>query len=315
MERKRNPVKANEHNNESASRPAARQESPHNIFKFSLLYTGFCIKISLIYLVLEVDMKHSKKILLISALLASFAGTVNAKSNGIDKIKKTGVLTVGVKDDVPGFGQINQTTKEHEGLEIDIAKAVARQILGTDSKINFVTVTAKNRSAFLNQDKVDMVIATFTVTEERKQNYDFSDVYYTDSVGLMVKKSSGITSFKNLENKKIGVMQGSMTTTTIKNAAIREGVFITCVTYPSNQTLKDALDHGEIDAFSIDNSILHGYLDDSVTILPEHFDEMKYAVAIKKDNSAVTKVVNEVIRTLVKSGELDRLLVKHKLKY
>lgn len=260
-------------------------------------------------------MNHSKKTLLIAMLIASLTCTLSAKSNGIDKIKKAGVLTVGVKDDVPGFGHINQSTNEYEGLEIDIAKAVSRQILGSDTKVRFVTVNAKNRSAYLNQEKVDMVIATFTVTEERRQNYDFSDIYYTDSVGLMVKKNSGITSFKNLENKKIGVTQGSMTTTTIKNAAIREGVFVTCVTYPSNQTLRDALDHGEIDAFSIDNSILHGYLDDSVTILPEHFDEMKYAVAIKKDNSAVTKAVNDVIRTLVKSGELDRLLIKHNLKY
>ena len=185
----------------------------------------------------------------------------------------------------------------------------------SESKVNFVTVTAKNRSAFINQDKVDIVIATFTVTEERKQGYDFSDIYYTDSVGIMVKKSSGITSFKNLENKKVGVTQGSMTTSTIKNAAIKEGVFLNCVTYPSNQTLKDALSHGEIDAFCIDNSILHGYIDDSLLILPEHYDEMMYAVAIKKDNSAVTKQVNEVIRTLIKTGELDKLLTKHRLKF
>lgn len=260
-------------------------------------------------------MKYSIKTLLAVAFLTTSLGMLWAKQNGIDKIKHAGVLTVGVKEDVPGFGYLNPNTKEYEGLEIDIAKAIAKQILGSESKIAFVPVTAKNRSAFLNQDKVDMVIATFTVTEERKQNYDFSDIYYTDSVGLMVKKNSGITAFRNLENKRVGVTQGSMTITTIKNAAIKGGVFLNCITYPSNQTLKDALNHGEIDAFAIDNSILHGYIDDSVTILPEHYDEMMYAVAIKKDNSAVTKQVNEVIKNLIKSGELDKLLVKHGLKY
>ena len=260
-------------------------------------------------------MKKTLKFLFVATLLAAFVGNVFAKPNGIDRIKRAGTLTVGVKDDVPGFGCINPQTKEYEGLEIDIARAIAKQILGSESKVTFVPVNAKNRSAFLNQDRVDVVIATFTVTDERKQNYDFSDVYYTDSVGLMVKKASGITSFKNLENKKVGVTQGSMTTTTIKNAAIKEGVFLNVVTYPSNQTLKDALDHGEIDAFAIDHSILHGYLEDSVTILPEHYDEMMYAVAIKKDNNAVTKQVNAVIQNLVKSGELDKLLVKHNLKF
>ena len=260
-------------------------------------------------------MKKSFKFLFIATLLATIVGSAFAKPNGIDRIKRVGTLTVGVKDDVPGFGFLNPNTKEFEGLEIDLAKAIAKQILGNESKVIFVPVNAKNRSAFLNQDRVDLVIATFTVTEERKQNYDFSDIYYTDSVGLMVKKASGITSFKNLENKKVGVTQGSMTATTIKNAAIKEGVFLSCVTYPSNQTLKDALDHGEIDAFCIDNSILHGYLDDSVIILPEHYDEMMYAVAIKKDNNAVTKQVNTVIQNLVKTGELDKLLVKHGLKF
>lgn len=255
------------------------------------------------------------KALFSAALMSVFLFSAVAKPNGIDRIKKAGILTVGVKDDVPGFGYFNPETKTYEGIEIDLAKAIAKEIFGSEQKVNFISVNAKNRNAYLNQDKVDLVIATFTVTDERKQSYDFSDVYYTDSVGLMVKKDSGITSFKDLENKKIGITQGSMTTSTIKNAAIREGVFINCVTYPSNQTLKDALKHGEIDAFCIDTSILHGYLDDTVMILPEHFGAMKYAVAIKKDNTAVTKLVNDVIRNLVKTGNLDKTLAKHGIKY
>ena len=258
-------------------------------------------------------MKISLKALAIAAILLVNTTACFAKPNGLDKIKKSGILTVGVKDDVPGFGYLNPGTKQFEGLEIDIAKAIAKKFFGNADKVKFVTVNAKNRGPFLNQDRVDMVIATFTVTDERQQSYDFSDVYYTDSVGIMVKKASGITNFKDLENKKIGVTQGSMTSTAMKNAAIKESVFINVVNYPSNQTLKDALDKGDIDAFCIDKAILHGYIDSSVTILPERYDEMKYAVAIKKDNTAVTKAVNEVIRAMVTSGELDTLLEKNGL--
>ncbi|MBQ6780870.1 MAG: transporter substrate-binding domain-containing protein [Treponema sp.] len=258
-------------------------------------------------------MKFSLKALAIAAILLTNTTACFAKPNGLDQIKKTGSLTVGVKDDVPGFGYMNPATRQFEGLEIDLAKAIAKKIFGNADKVKFVAVNAKNRGPFLNQDRVDMIIATFTVTDERRQNYDFSDIYYTDSVGIMVKKASGITNFKDLENKKVGVTQGSMTATTMKNAMIKESVFANVVNYPSNQTLKDALDHGEIDAFCIDKAILHGYLDSSVTILPERYDEMKYGVAIKKDNTAVTKVVNEVIRDMVKSGELDKLLAKHGL--
>ena len=241
------------------------------------------------------------KIFTTSLIVLLMMGSAFAKPNGLDRIKRAGTLTVGIKNDVPGFGYLNPKTNQYEGI-------------GSEDKITFVPVNAKNRSAFLNQDRVDIVAATFTVTDERKQNYDFSDIYYTDSVGLMVKRSSSITSFRSLENKKIGVTQGSMTITSIKNAAIKEGVFINVVTYPSNRTLKDALDHGEIDAFAIDTSILHGYSGDDVRILPEHYDEMHYAVAIKKDNSAVTKLVNEVIKEMIKDGELEKILIKYNLK-
>ncbi len=161
-------------------------------------------------------MKLSSKLVCMAVLFFTTIGSLSAKPNALDQIKRNGLLTVGVKDDVPGFGYVNPKTKQYEGLEIDIAKAIAKKIFGNENKIKFVPVNAKNRGAFLNQDRVDMVIATFTVTDERKQNFDFSDIYYTDSVGIMVKKASEITSFKNLENKKIGITQGSMTATTMK---------------------------------------------------------------------------------------------------
>lgn len=253
------------------------------------------------------------KMLFAATLFAITATTVFAKPDGLSKVKNSGILTVGVKDDVPGFGYMNPTTKQYEGLEIDIAKAIAKKLFNNETKVKFVPVTAKNRSAFLNQDRIDMVIATFTVTEDRKRSFDFSDVYYTDSVGFMVKKASGITSFKELAGKTVGITQGSMTENTIKKASEKEGVTVHVASYPSNQTLKEALDRGEIDAFGIDKAILHGYLDDSVTILPERYDEMMYAIAIKKDNTAVTKYVNDIIKNLVKSGELDTMLEKNGL--
>ena len=261
-------------------------------------------------------MKKIVTYLLAVLLAAVSAGNgFAAKQNGLDLIKKSGVLRVGVKGDIPRFSYLNPETNQYEGLEIDIAKEVAKKIFGSDSRIEFVQVNAKTRGPFLKNDKVDMVIATFTVTEERKNEYDFSDVYYTDAVGIMVKKASGITSFRDLENKTVGVSQGSITKTTIKNAAIREGILVKTQDYASYPLLKAALDSGEIDAFSVDQAILLGYMDDSVTILPEHYDEQMYAVAIRKDNTPVTKLVNEVIRDLVKSGGLDSLLKKNGLKF
>lgn len=253
--------------------------------------------------------------LVATVALAAFA-TVSAvaKPSELDVIKKTGTLRVGIKGDIPHFSYLNPETKQYEGFEIDLAKEVSKKIFGSPDRIEFTPVTAKNRGPFLKNDKIDIVIATFTVTDERKNEYEFSDIYYTDAVGIMVKKTSGITSFKGLENKTVGVSQGSLTKTTIKNAAIKEGILVKTQDYASYPQLKAALDSDEIDAFSVDQAILLGYVDDSTIILPERYDEQQYAVAMKKDNASVKKVVNEVIRELIKSGKLDKLLKKNGLK-
>ena len=100
----------------------------------------------------------------------SAAGSATDASGQVtaETIKEAGVLKVGVKEDVPNFGLRNTETNEIEGFEIDIAKKIAEEILGDAEAIELVPVTAKTRGPLLDNGEVDMVIATFTVTEERK---------------------------------------------------------------------------------------------------------------------------------------------------
>ena len=114
-----------------------------------------------------------------------------AKADNVQKIVDKGVLKVGVKNDVPNFGYKNPQTGELEGFEIDLARAIAKDILGDESKVEFTPVTAQTRGPLLDTGELDMVIATFTITEERKKSYNFSDPYYTDGVAIMVKKDAG----------------------------------------------------------------------------------------------------------------------------
>ncbi|HFI0508298.1 TPA: transporter substrate-binding domain-containing protein, partial [Streptococcus suis] len=101
-------------------------------------------------------------------------------SDQVQAIIDRGVLRVGVKQDVPNFGYKNPDTGEFEGMEIDIARKIADE-LGVD--IEFTPVTAQTRGPLLDNGQVDMVIATFTITEERKLLYNFTTPYYTDAVG------------------------------------------------------------------------------------------------------------------------------------
>jgi len=138
----------------------------------------------------------------------STAATPTPATNGVSAdvkaIKDKGVLKVGTKVDVPKFGYKDPTTGKVEGFEIDLARAISKKIIGTE-KIEASAVTAKTRGPLLDSGDVDLVIATFTVNEERKKSYNFSDPYFTDGVRLLVKKSANIKSLKDLDGKKIGV--------------------------------------------------------------------------------------------------------------
>ncbi len=247
----------------------------------------------------------------------STGGDVKSQDNGntaeskeIQSIKDRGVLKVGVKVDVPKYGYKNPKTGEIEGFEIDLSKQVAKKILGDENKVEFQGVTAKTRGPLLDNGEVDMVAATFTVTEERKKSYNFSDAYLKDGIGLLVKKDLGASSFKDLDGKTIGVAQSSTTKTALEEEVSKQGINPKFSEFGSYPEIKAALDSGRVDCFAVDASILNGYVDDSTVILDDRYNPQEYGIASKKDNTELAKVINEVVNDMKSSGELDKLIEK-----
>lgn len=232
----------------------------------------------------------------------------------VQKIIDNGVFKVGVKVDVPKFGYKDTATNEVEGLEVDIAKAIAKEILGDESKVETQAVTAKTRGPLLDNGEIDAVIATFTITDERKQSYNFSDPYFTDGVGLLVKKDSGYTTLKDLDGKTIGVAQSSTTKDALQEEADKLGITLKFSEFSSYPEIKAALDSGRVDCFSVDAAILNGYVDDNSVILDDRYNPQEYGVATKKSNEGLAEVVNKVINDLKDSGELDKLIEKWGIK-
>jgi len=260
-----------------------------------------------------------KKLITISALiltltLAGCSSKKNSASDEIQKIKDRGTLKVGVKVDVPKFGYKDPGTGKVDGFEIDIAKAIAKKILGDENKVEFQAVTAKTRGPLLDSGEIEMVAATFTITEERKKSYNFSQPYFTDGVGLLVKKSSGFTSFKDLDGKTIGVAQSATTKKALQAEADKLGLKVKFAEYASYPEIKTALTSGRVDCFSVDGAILMGYLDDNTTLLSDKFSPQEYGIASKKSNTALAKVINDTIAELEKSGDLQKLMEKWGLK-
>ena len=225
-------------------------------------------------------------------------------------ITESGVLKVGVKTDVPGFGLLNTADNTYSGIEIDLANKIAAE-LGVD-KVEFTPVTAATRGQLLDSGDIDMVAATFTISEERKQSWNFTTPYYTDAVSLLVKKDSGIENIADLADKIIGGSTGSTSMKALTEAAAEENVTLTdanfseLATYPE---IKAALDAGRVDAFCVDGSILAGYVDDTNHILESvRFSPQEYGIATKKDNTEWAEYLDNLITGWLEDGTMAQII-------
>ena len=91
-------------------------------------------------------------------------------------------------------------------MEIDLAKKIAKEL---KVKVNFTAVTPQTREALMDNGTIDMLIATYTITDERKASYAMSNPYYYDQIGFLVQTKSGYKKLSDLNRKTIGVSQGS----------------------------------------------------------------------------------------------------------
>ncbi|MGN1014559.1 MAG: transporter substrate-binding domain-containing protein [Butyricicoccus sp.] len=234
----------------------------------------------------------------------------------VQEILDRGYLTVACKDDVPGFSYYNEETGAYEGGEIDLAYYIAAKLFDTSYEeaverelVRFQTVATADRETVLTDGEVDYVIATYTITEERAEQVDFSNSYYTSAIGLMVNKTATdanslrearIRSVSDLDGKTIGVISNSTTRSDFMRYLQRNSISIVpkFSEYPTYDALSKALSQGSIDVFSVDVTILKGYLTNSRKILSDRFAPQKYGVAAQKDRDGLIQAVNTVIDEL-----------------
>lgn len=259
---------------------------------------------------------------MVTLLLVTAAGCSNASSAvssvegegalpaDVQAIVNRGVLKVGVKVDVPYFGYQNPDTNELEGMEIDLARALAKELLGDESKIDCQAVTAKTRGPLLDNNEVDIVIATFTITEERKLSYNFTEPYFTDGIGFLAKKDLGAVTISDLDGKTIGVAQSATTKDALAQKAEELGIRFNFSEFASYAELKTALTSGRIDAFSVDRSILLGYLDDNTMLLEETFKPQEYGIACKLSNKGLAAYLDDFLKKIAEDGTLDGIISK-----
>ncbi|OMF73614.1 amino acid ABC transporter substrate-binding protein [Paenibacillus peoriae] len=165
-------------------------------------------------------MKFTTLLLALSLLLVGLTGCAgggntngssgSAKFASIEDIKKNGKIRIGVFADKPPFGYVDSEGK-NQGFDVYIAKRFAKDLLGDESKVEFVLVDAASRVAYLESNKVDIIMANFTVTDERKEKVDFANPYMKLSFGIVSPDSAPITTIDQLKNseQKLIVAKGT----------------------------------------------------------------------------------------------------------
>ncbi len=232
----------------------------------------------------------------------------------IETIKQRGYLLAGCKTDVPGLSFYDEDADEWSGLEIELAYQTAANIFAVSvheakeqKRVQFTGVTVADREEKLESGEIDCLFATYTITQERKERFAFSDSYYTDYIGLMVKTAGEdpnslgnqeIRSIADLDGKYIGVAKNATTRAAFlsymdtMNTLKTSPIFME---YESYEGLFRALKKGDIDVMAVDVSILNGYVDRSTKILNDRFGGQPYGAAVCKENRLLLDAVNAAL--------------------
>jgi|APTNR8051073442_1049403.scaffolds.fasta_scaffold03060_8 putative glutamine transport system substrate-binding protein len=225
-------------------------------------------------------------------------------------LRSKDALTAGTAFDLPGMGYKNPKTGKMEGFEVEIAKAVAKELLGDSTKITFIQVLPDNRLETLEKNKADIVISQLTITPDRSERVDFSNPYYVGKEAILVRKGRGITSYEDLKGKRVALAAGSISLRRMRVALTESTLIVT----PEEAGGVQAVVKGEADAASNDDINLHRMHKNlahpeefEVIDIGDHFDPKPFGIAVKKGNQELVNALNTIIEKLDADGKIAKL--------
>jgi glutamate transport system substrate-binding protein len=219
----------------------------------------------------------------------------------IAKAQSQQKLKFGVKADQPGLGL--QTGGQYEGFDIEIAKIVAKGLGLPENGIEFVTTVSANREPFIQNGTVDIVVATYTINDERKQKVNFAGPYYVAGQDLLVPVDSTITGPDDLAGKKVCSVTGSTPAKRIQENYQQASLqlfdaYSKCVTSLASKS---------VDAVTTDDIILAGYASQAqyagkFKVVGKTFSTEPYGIGVKKDDTAGCNKINDILKAAAADG-------------
>ena len=232
-------------------------------------------------------------------------GNISDKSKQVNKssieaIKERGTVKIGVFSDKAPFGYVDSSGK-NQGFDVYIAKRFAKDLLGDESKVEFVLVDAASRVAYLESNKVDIIMANFTVTDDRKEKVDFANPYMKVSLGIVSPKNASIKSADELKDKKIILAKG----TTAENFMTKNYPDVELVKYEQYSEIFQALKDGRGDGVLSDNTEVIAWAKDNPEFtvgISSIGREDTIAPAVAKGNTELQEWINNELKSLGKEN-------------
>ncbi|WP_458096263.1 transporter substrate-binding domain-containing protein [Roseomonas sp. WA12] len=239
----------------------------------------------------------------LGAAAAVLPGLRSALAATPDEIKRRGKLMVGVLTDYPPFGGTD-SSQNPAGYDVDVARLVV-QAMGV--QLELVPVTGPNRIPFLLTNKVDMLIATFGITEERARQVLFSNPYSTLSTYILAPRSLRIAGPDDLKGIRVGVARASTQDIAVSAIAPRE---IRLMRFDDDATTTQSIISGQTQAIGASNTVLaqltSGY--PNLQIEPKFtLRAQANGMAFRRQDEALRDWSNAFIKTIVDNGELAKI--------
>ena len=254
--------------------------------------------------------------LIATAAAAGMALTLAACGGGAATPAATGGpagedgIKIGIKFDQPGLGLRERDS--YTGFDVEVAKYVAKELGHEEGDIEWIESPSAQRETLIETDQVDLIFATYSITDKRKERVSFAGPYFIAGQGLLVRADdSSITGQDTLGGKKLCSVTGSTPAQKIKDAypdvELQEfGTYSECL---------PALLNGTIDAVTTDDTILAGFAAQSqdagkLKLVGEPFTTENYGVGLKKGDTALCEQVNAAITKMVSEGAWEAAIEK-----
>jgi polar amino acid transport system substrate-binding protein len=239
-----------------------------------------------------------------TASLRPFASRIEADA-AVAAIRKRGRLLVGLDIGSNLFSFRDPVTGEISGFDVDIAAEVARDIFGDPTAVEYRILSSAERIAALQNNAVDIVVKTMTITCERREKVNFSTTYFTAYQRILAPRESDIAGPEDLPGKRVCVARGTTSLKTVQQIDPPPAI-VTVVTWADCLV---ALQQHEVDAVSTDDAILAGLVtqDPYLHIVGENMAEEPYGIGINLTNTALVRFVNGTLQRIRNDGTWDNL--------